>query len=372
MKNKMKQFEESVPLTPLCYTAKVIKMITRLLFLVACLGFSQIAMAALVPHLYQTDVSVSSTSDKDRLAALKPALKNVLIKVSGSPKKIQGLSLPSDLNFDNVVTQYRYTQTPEGKSLLVLSFDPEFVDNFLQDHELNAWGNNRPLILVILLVKNARGQIELLSSATENNPEIDYVGSEAKRLGLPVIFPLGDALDNTLFDKSALWNNHFESLRTINARYGNDVTIIATFQTDPEEQVYSQWTLLPSNPIDTQSLNASAFSIVTEEGMENIAANLASNFVHREIETTTIDVGIQSIANAASFDKAKQSLAHINGVTHCVLTKLTPTEIWFSLAFDGNIALFDKNSALDKNFIALNTLPSPEARNPVREYQWID
>jgi hypothetical protein len=122
-------------------------------FLVATVLLTPSATAA--ASLYTGEVAVNSQSDADRAEALRAALIQVIVKVSGDNSiATRPAAIKAIASADHYVQQYQYTQnvvTDAGQTQvrlsLVAQFDRDAVDQLLRDLGLsqgNAAGDSAP------------------------------------------------------------------------------------------------------------------------------------------------------------------------------------------------------------------------------------
>ena len=121
--------------------------------------FAQPVMAIKVSGLYQATVPVKSESASARNPALKRALLQVLVKLTGDRNIDQnsGVAAISERP-EQYVQQFRYEQHLEDdgtqSTRLLVKFDESVLNASLRNYGVSLWSNERPSILVWLAHEN--------------------------------------------------------------------------------------------------------------------------------------------------------------------------------------------------------------------------
>lgn len=180
--------------------------------------FSFSSLRALeVTDLYQASVPVDSQATKQRSAAIKEALRAVMVKVGGKQSILSNAQLKKAVNnYNTYVTQYRYTRNNRQLSLQV-SFNEKKVNQLFQQANLPIWGSLRPQVLLWLIEEQGLNRTILSNSTLSNLPLV--VDNFSKRRGLPINMPLMDLTDATQVSLSDLWGRFEQPIREASARY---------------------------------------------------------------------------------------------------------------------------------------------------------
>ena len=159
--------------------------------LAAGLVVSWAAPTAEVAGLYEAEVPVTGQNALERVAAIRSALEEVLVKVSGKADVAQLPQLEPLLSqADQWVQRYQYRAAPPGggppspplAQLLWMSFDRETINQRLYEAGIPVWGINRPSTLLWLAVDEG-GERYLLGG--DNRPDLQaMVNTDARRAGV--------------------------------------------------------------------------------------------------------------------------------------------------------------------------------------------
>ena len=158
--------------------------------------------AEIVGHLYEVEVPVISQGRAERKIAIREALKEILVRVSG---RNEAGALAEDeaitRNPSGFVQQFRYRKfksdevipaAPQGakpyKQKLWLRFTEKTIAKFLSEYELPVWGKTRPSTLVWLVVDDQKQRV-LIGNSTPHVSRT-HIKQEATKKGLPFRLPL--------------------------------------------------------------------------------------------------------------------------------------------------------------------------------------
>lgn len=222
----------------------------------ACLGWLIIgssAHAEVVPDLYRATVLVPGQDEKSRNQALRPALEQVLVKVSGTDQLAANAEIQSALaQPQRWLDAYRYESTTEqldsGSGLrpathLIVTFASRGVDDLLHRAGLPVWPANRPGVLVWLVADHPEFGPTLV--APTEQPELyEALTTVAARRGLPVLRPLLDLEDQMALTAEQVWNGDATAISAASERYSTNVVVVGRVSTLPTGEPMISWLLL--------------------------------------------------------------------------------------------------------------------------------
>ncbi|MBY5921080.1 DUF2066 domain-containing protein [Ferrimonas balearica] len=187
-----------------------------ILSLLLCLPMT--LMAAQVEDLYRGEVPVASRSNADQQAAIRDALAQVLVRVTGDATVATRPEAQSLLRqAKNVLLSYGYQS---GTPLrLEVSFDGQRINQQLQAAQLPIWGAQRPQTLIWLAMDDPQDGRLLLSDTTTQTKALEQ---DAARRGLPLMLPLLDLEDTMAVSINDVWGNFVGPIATASTRYSPD------------------------------------------------------------------------------------------------------------------------------------------------------
>lgn len=167
-----------------------------------------------VPDLYAFEVGVADAGDAARKAALREALRVVLVRLSGQRLTADHPQVAPILAMaDRYVQQYAYVKravpAPAGETInpddpapaqttLYLRglFSPSTVDTVMRQYGLPQWSPRRALVYTVIAVDAPDGGYLLDSSYAQRYPELS---DTASLRGLPLLLPPANSLDFAQF-----------------------------------------------------------------------------------------------------------------------------------------------------------------------------
>jgi hypothetical protein len=185
------------------------------------------AQAATVNNLYEASVPI----ERGRDAALQEALRTVLVRASGrrdAPNQL-GAALTNPRQY------MRFESTAAGT--LTAGFDSGSVDKLLADAGLPIWGRERPSALIWLRINEADGTSRWVTDVP--SLERDLVVRTAQARGLPIVWPRGEAEEQSL----AAASTDAASLLQMATRYGANAVLLGQARRDGLGGLRVRWTL---------------------------------------------------------------------------------------------------------------------------------
>lgn len=271
-------------------------------------------------ELYQGEVVVEDQSSEAREEGLSRALAQVLVKTTGDPAAPRTPGVYEYLErAPRYVQQYQYRterrtrpgeEAPERVLLLSARFDPATVESILREAELARWGQERPTVLVWLVLQSGDGR-ELVGA--ERPVVAESVRRAATRRGLPVLLPLLDLADQQAISKRELWGGFTESLVEASSRYGTQTFLLGRL-TGSDEDWLGRWTLYDQGRESRFESRAKGLDGVLEEGVQSAAEALGRRYAvpMSEQAGSRIRVAVDGVKNLADYDRV---LDYLGGLT---------------------------------------------------------
>lgn len=206
--------------------------------------FNSVANAVEVKNLYQASVQVNSQASVHRRAAIKAALRSVLVKVGGQKTVLTHKTLKKAVvNYNLYITQYRYQR--QGEQLFLLaSYNAEKINLLFQQANLPLWGGLRPQVLLWLIDEQGLSRTILSNSSNSTLPQV--VSDFSKERGLPIIMPLMDFTDASQISLSDIWGRFEQPIREASNRYFAEAIVVMRI---------SNSSLLPAVLVEDESEN---------------------------------------------------------------------------------------------------------------------
>ena len=326
-----------------------------------------LASAAEVAGLYEAEVPVSGQQRTERERALRTALLQVLVKVSGGravtqdPGVAKALQSPSQY-----VQQYRY-RTVYGASrasrevrpgrVLWAQFDRDAVNRLLRERELPIWGKARPAILVWLAVERDGRRVLVGSDDASTIPSA--LESRAVARGLPLLIPLLDLEDQSRLRVTDVWGEFTDSIVASSQRYQSDVILVARAYQLLPGLWEARWRLLMGHRTVTWSTQSDVLDIVLDEGIDRAADVLAEEFarIREGGGSGSMELVVTDINTLGDYARALHYLRALDMVESVRTTRMQPGEARFSLKSSAGKEAVGEAISLGRTLSPMDSLP---------------
>ncbi len=257
----------------------------RWLLLWCALGASANAFAIEVTGLYEAEVPVAGQDLTVRQEAMRAALAEVLVKVSGN-RAVGGLPGVGELinTAPQYVQQFVYRNaapppgvrtTPVPARVLWVRFDRDALIRVLRTSGIAIWGNARPSLLLWL---DVREQNERAVLGIDNKPEWkQLIDSVAKARGIPLLLPALDAGDQANMQTVDPWNAPPAEVLRISARYRAEAVLVGKIEARNGAWL-STWSLYDQENRQTWTAPGEARDAVVLEGLQSAVDELVGHY----------------------------------------------------------------------------------------------
>lgn len=328
------------------------------IFLCLAILVSHPVFAIQVSGLYQSAVPVSDESTSKRKSAIKQALTQVLIKLTGDRNiaKSSGMSTLIESS-ERFVQQFRYQEAsviagqqgqPRTSSReLWVQFDETALNNSLRSYGLNIWGSERPSILVWLAYESDKNR--RLVSFEENPQYITMLDKNAAARGISLLFPLLDLEDTSRMSVSDVWGGFKEPVLNASHRYQSDVVLTARLTQTLPTLWESQWTAYIGGQEMHWTTQGELAEIVLEEGVDELVDRLVSQYVNTgSVGTEVIELVVSDINNLDEYAKALSYLESLQAVSSVRVKQVSEDKVKFEIISHGGLATFNQTIELGK------------------------
>jgi hypothetical protein len=344
------------------------KLITLSLFLIIFSG----AYAASAPSIYLAEIPVASRSDQDRANAVKIALVQVLVKVSGNSLILDNnATLKTNLaHADDLVQEFSYSTPPQAAAtpllLLQVRFDPETINKLVRDAGAPVWGQSRPLILVWFANESPNHPADIVDSS-DTNLQVVFKNLATQR-GLPVIFPVMDAIELTKITATDVINQSVPTLQAAAGRYGSNALLIG-HMTQSGTAIVSQWTLLLGNDRWEWMIGGKTPPEVLAALVNNISDTLAKRFatVQTNPVSARITLTVSGLKQQTDLSEVMSYLQQQSSVADVQLKSVNGTEVVLDVKLRNEPKVFTQALALGTSLAAV--VPG-DPQDGTLHYQW--
>ncbi|OJF68264.1 hypothetical protein BK026_05410 [Alteromonas sp. V450] len=181
----------------------------------------------------EAQVMVDDQSQRTQQKALKQALSQVFLKMTGSSSVLNNEGIRAALSSpQSFLRSYRFA-FENAKTYYVAEFDKQKLTTLIQQELLPLWGDRRPETIVWLVEEGASDNRTILDESMDSDLKNSLIQT-AKQRGVPVSLPLMDLTDSVNITTYDVWGRFIEPLRNASVRYTVDNIIGARiYRNDP-------------------------------------------------------------------------------------------------------------------------------------------
>ncbi|MDO6693709.1 DUF2066 domain-containing protein [Aliiglaciecola sp. 3_MG-2023] len=336
------------------------------------------AKAAVVEGLYNASVVVDDQSITAQKKAVKQALAEVLVKVSGNRGLLADKEIKGYINnAQNILLAYTYESTAEGL-LYKAEFDVNQVESILRSTGFSIWGKHRPQTLVWLAIEDKDTGTRQLLTDSEHQNLIDLAKQTANSRGIEIAFPIMDLTDIQRVSVYDVWSSYTQNLVEASERYGTEYVMSGRLFYRTEQPVSSllegdealqqvepkklnvwvlEWLITRRGTFDSGEVEASSPEDAVQKAIDMITDKLAAKYA------------IEAIAGDGSENKTQIVIGNISSLTAYVdvLEFLTNLSVVIDVTLveqqggfsTFELELFGAKENLDEAFRLDNRIESP-------------
>lgn len=363
-------------------TEKLIKTLSKLIFVILFTSFSSLISAAQIIGLYQSEVLVNSQEAEERQKAFSLALNEVLVRVSGKTSVLNNAELLAALTKpEKLVQKFSYkvlenetsTNTlsdklqtlPDDASAepyvhshaMSITFSRLSINNLLKKYGEPVWGGNRPAVLLwVAAEENGVRSVVSTGSETEFTSALRRA---AKIRGVPLYLPAMDLEDTKRVSSSDIWGLFIDSLTDASNRYSPDAVLVGKVGQRQNFNGVSQWSgqwvfelkgVVYSGETTALSLNEAAMSLIA-----SIAEDLSERYAilgGDALLNSEIELEISDIKTMEDYVGATRYIESLPPVSSAQLTWVKGEKIRFSVSLKGYLEQLEEHIELDSKLAA--------------------
>jgi hypothetical protein len=329
----------------------------RSFFLGLLLCLPVLAVQAAAPALFEAEVVVSDQTPAQRSVALKSALGEVLVRVTGQGSVLDTPAVQTLLaGPEQLVQQYRYFTEPNQEPPLLklwVRFDGDAIRQTLQQQGLAYWGGERPDTLVWLAVED-RGN-RYLVSADDASEVHRQVAAAARARGVPVLFPLMDLEDQARVRYADVWGGFFDKVVSASQRYNPPVILIGRLNRMPSGGWASRWQLEMGGKTRSWSDSHPQLDVLAKQGIDDLADVQASQLaITTNAAGSTVVISVTGINTLAAYARTNNYLASLSSIRNLQVGEVKPGAVQYTLQLNGSMQDLTRT-------VAIGTVLAPAA-----------
>jgi hypothetical protein len=333
------------------------KLVQALLLLSVCC-VAPIAVAVEVEGLYEAEIPVTGQDATQRTEAMKAAMAQVLVKVSGDRTIGERAGIPELIqNAPQYVQQYIYrnappvpgARTPQAAGrVLWVRFDRDVLNRLLRQANIGVWGKARPALVLWLDLFEA-GQHVVLGSSTR--PEWkQFIDEIAKSRGVALSLPVMDAQDSAAMMSADIWSGTYEDVKSASARYPSEAIIVGRIES-LSGMFRGDWTLYEHDGQRSWSAPAESRDGAVLDGLQAAIDAVAERYTSsgQGGDSLMHVIDVRSLEDYARITKYLSSLAAVERVQ---LLRIEGNSMLFRVDAQGGVQRLADDIRLGKTLVA--------------------
>ncbi len=292
--------------------------------IVSCIWATR-AGADVVTDMYEATIPAKSQERQDRDDAIRVALAEVLVRVSGRTQIADSDEFPrikaALVNATNYAQQFRFrdsAQQPDPTTGTVsqelwVKFDSVVVNKLLRENKIPVWDKNRPATLM-WLVSDEHAHRDVISQSTAGMVRT-AVDKHSQIRGLPLRLPEMDLTDRNSIQINEVWTNNEVAIRRASQRYPSDAILVGRLLLLPTGQWNVNWSFYHEGRRVDWATAAVSLETAVNLGIDNTAEALSQRFAQLvQGDETVVMVEIKDIHNLADFNRTVKYLRSLSQV----------------------------------------------------------
>jgi hypothetical protein len=331
--------------------------------------------AVQVDDLYVAEVLVTSQAQSEFTDAARQGLQRVLVRISGNSTVDQNAAVRKALNKPmDYVDQFSHESTDRTfqigeetipAQILKIKFEPSSVARLLRSAEYPVWGNNRPSVLVWQVVETETGRMIL--SETDRNEVATTLQEEARRRGVPLMFPLLDLQDGAQISVAKVWGLFRNEIDAASSRYRTD-SILSGRIYRQDGAWMGRWTW----KVDDKWVSFDSLQIHLSELVGELIDRLADELAARyAIDSSQghVWLRVEAVDDVGDYVRLGRYLADLAPVLDVYVEEVSDSEILYRLSTEGRVEQLVELIKLDEK---LFLLASDDARDSkLLHFRWL-
>lgn len=295
-----------------------------------CLAFISFqASAALIDDLYDAKIEVLDQSQINYKKALRQALQQVLVKVSGNRTLLDSSLISQNLSrAADYLRSYRY-ETLDGRLYLLINFAPQRIEKMIRVAGFPVWDKRRPDSIIWLAVEEPQSRQRRILSRETDIALFEALKISASERGIEIIEPLWDLNDRQQIGLYDIWGGFSQKINQASKRYDVEAVLSARlFQgkvADNEESInwLADWRFSHNGELMSGQIAGSEqvllLSTLVNVLADKLAAEYAVDLTGRDPNEAKAEISIMNVASLGSYVQVLKFLNSLSVVAKAAL-----------------------------------------------------
>jgi uncharacterized protein len=313
---------------------------------ILCLMLSNNLQAAVVEDLYTVELPVADQTTTQRLEVFNQALREVIVKVSGSEEVLARPDLERPLNNSSrYVRQFRYINKKDGVSenfeagqlYLRTVFNQDLLEKLLRENNIPVWGKERPSTLM-LISYDVNKNVALVSADT--TPEvIKELDTIAARKGLPALFPLLDLEDRLTLGVEDVVRLNEANIQALAVRYAPDAILVGQIVGRTGKGWQGKWQVRFGDRMLEWSYDGQSREDIMQQAIAQLAKTLATEYALQTFSNIQEDVLLQvdEVTGIADYQRILTYLQSLDAVESVRLVMINGNQVTYRVSLRNSL-----------------------------------
>lgn len=306
--------------------------------------------AAEMASLYEAQVLVTGQGASERSGALRGALAEVVVKLTGDrssathPKLALTLERAADL-----VQKYEYeplasmatpagdaAATPAYTHVMRVSFDAQAVNGALRGAGFPVWGRVRPLTMVWLAVQESGGQRYVVGADAGNDGLRPMLDAAARR-GIPLVLPTMDLEDQLAVSVADVWAGFQDRLAEASRRYQADAILVGRARHEASGWQVT-WSFYQGNHSDQWESSGTTRNAALTAGVDKASDLLAQRFarIFALAENNVVELRVSDVRTLEDYARVMRYLVSLDSTAAVQLSQVEPGRALFAVTIESS------------------------------------
>ena len=347
-----------------------------LLWLLLCASIPGMSFAIRIANLYQTEVVVPSQAPEYRPLALTQAMKQVLVRTTGTTDILSSQAIKTALpNVRKYIVDYGY-QHPKGlhadtgKIEMFVNFNQNQIKQLIKTAGYKIWGKNRPIVLVWLAVARYQ-QAPVLLGADSDDPITQDLRQDMHVRGLPLLLPELDVLDMQHIHISDIWKTNNRAILSASKRYATNAELVLRLSQDSLNNWMIRADLILNNNDLSYAESGPRVNEVMQQVIDKATSAIALHYTgNNQVLASQVAMTITHVDNVVTYAKLLKYLQSFNQISDLQVHQVANHQVQLILDIEGGVEALNNLLALDNKIIP--TKKDLGAKNTVHSfyYKW--
>ena len=326
--------------------------------LLMCIVSWQSVNAAVIDDLYDAKILVDNQSKQTQNNAFSLALKQVLVKVRGNNDLLTHQKIKHAITrATGFVRSYSYDK--QGSQLyLVVSFDPQRVENVIRNAGFPVWDKRRPDTLIWLAIKSPDDSDRHIARPTEYAELYQQLRLRAAQRGITLMVPVWDLDDIQRLRVYDIWGGFSTQISQASERYsvpsvlsariffsGNQSSDVVqnTVLANPNSALTwsADWTMIEGGGLLAGQVHGDNPLMIAQGLIDALADQLslkyAIDLAQIDRADTKVNIVVNNIDSLTYYSLALKSLENMSIVSGVTLIQQQGSRATFELDLLGDI-----------------------------------